>query len=80
MHQDSFWKMMLGVVILLFFVGIGIAHVVNPDRFARSSGVRKGGEILTKWNRDGFRVAGAVFAAVAIYMLYKLFSRALTQR
>jgi hypothetical protein len=72
MHQDSLWKMILVVVVLLFFVGIGIAHVVNPGRFVRSSGVRKGGEMLNDWNRFGFRMAGVVFAAFAGYLLYVL--------
>jgi hypothetical protein len=30
----------------------------------------KRGEMLKTWNRDSMRVAGAVFVAVAVYMLY----------
>ena len=65
------------VLIALFlvgFAGIGIAHVLNPDRFIARSGVRKGGELLTAWNRLGFRIAGATFTGVALYMLYRLIS------
>ncbi len=70
MHPDSAWKIMGVVVILVFFAGMGVAHVVNPDRFVRSSGARKGGEMLNDWNRFGFRVAGAVFTGFAGYLLY----------
>jgi len=74
----ALWQLLGGllfVLVLIFFVGVGIAHVINPDWFVKRSGVRKGGEMLEKWNRDSFRVVGAVFTAVAIYMLYELFRR-----
>jgi hypothetical protein len=61
------------VLVLVAFAGIGIAHIFKPDWFMKRSGVRKGGEMLTEWNRFGFQIAGAVFAGVAIYMLYSLF-------
>jgi hypothetical protein len=80
MHQDSPWKLVMVVVILLFFGGMGIAHVINPGRFIRSSGVRKGGEVLEKWNRDSFRLFGAVFAAFAIFLLYVVLRDYLAQR
>ena len=44
--------------------------MLDPDRFVRRSGMPKGGEMLKTWNRDSMRVAGAIFAAVALYMLY----------
>jgi hypothetical protein len=61
-------------MLLLIFVGIGVAHVLNPDRFIARSGAPKGGELLTAWNRIGFRLAGAIFTAVALYMLYHIIS------
>jgi hypothetical protein len=73
----ALWQLLGGllfVLVLIFFAGVGIAHVINPDWFVKRSGVRKGGEMLGKWNRDGFRLAGAVLAAFAIYLLYALFS------
>ena len=62
------------VVILLLraFAGIGIAHIFKPDWFIKRSGVRRGGEMLSEYNRTGFQIAGAVFATIAIYMLYSL--------
>jgi hypothetical protein len=63
------------VLMLVAFAGIGIAHVFKPDYFMKCSGVRKSGEMLTEWNRLGFQIAGAIFAAVAIYMLYSVFRR-----
>jgi hypothetical protein len=63
------------LVILLFiaFLGIGIAHVFKPDWFVKRSGLRGGGEMLSEYNRTGFQIAGAIFAAFAVYMLYSLF-------
>jgi hypothetical protein len=61
------------VVVLVAFAGIGIAHVFKPDYFLKRSGVRRGGELLTEWNCIGFQIAGAIFAAFAIYLLYVFF-------
>jgi hypothetical protein len=63
------------VLMLLTFAGIGIAHIFRPDYFIKRSGVRRGGALLTEWNRLGFRIAGAIFAGFAIYLLYVLFKR-----
>jgi hypothetical protein len=75
MHQESPWRLVIAVIVLVFFAGIGAAHVINPDRFMQQSGIRRGGEMLEKWNRDSFRAVGVVFMAVAIYLLYELFRR-----
>ena len=66
--MELFLKFAL-VFMLLAFVAIGVANVVHPDYFIARSGVRKGGELLTAWNRIGFRIAGAIFACSAAYML-----------
>jgi hypothetical protein len=69
-------QVLLGLVLvlaLLAFAGIGLAHVLKPDWFLKRSGVRRGGEMLTEYNRAGFQIAGLIFAAIAIYMLYSLF-------
>ena len=63
------------VLMVLAFAGIGIAHIFRPDYFIKRSGVRRGGELLTEWNRLGFQIAGAIFAGFAIYFLYVLFRR-----
>ena len=65
-------KQALLVLVLLAFAGIGVAHIIKPDWFANRSGVRKGGELLSEWNRLGFQIAGVIFAAFAIYGLYIL--------
>jgi len=64
---------LLVALVLLAFVGIGVAHIFKPDWFIKRSGVRGGGEALSGYNRAGFQIAGAIFAAVAIYMLYSFF-------
>ncbi len=66
-------KQALLVLMLLIFVGIGVAHVFKPDWFVKRSGIRKGGDMLGEYNRAGFQIVGALFAAAAIYMLYSLF-------
>jgi hypothetical protein len=70
--MNSLWKMAVGVLVLVLFFGIGIAHIINPDWFIKRSGVRKGGELLTAWNRLGFRIFGVIFAGFAAYVLYAL--------
>jgi hypothetical protein len=47
------------ILMLLAFAGIGIAHIFRPDYFIKRSGVRRGGALLTEWNRLGFQIAGA---------------------
>jgi hypothetical protein len=73
----ALWQLLGGllfVLVLISFAGMGIAHVINPDWFIKRSGVRKGGEVLGKWNRDSFRVVGVVFTAVAIYIYTNYFA------
>jgi hypothetical protein len=71
-NGENVWKLTLGVAIAAFFFCIGIAHVVFPDRFLKRSSVRKGGEVLTDFNRTGFQIAGIVIAAFGGFMLYVL--------
>jgi hypothetical protein len=66
-------KQVLLVLMLSLFAAIGVAHVFRPEWFLSRAGVRKGGELLNEWNRLGFQIAGAVFAAFALYLLYVLF-------
>ena len=63
------------ILMLLAFAGIGIAHIFRPDYFIKRSGVRRGGALLTEWNRLGFQIAGAIFAGFAVYLLYVVFRR-----
>jgi len=46
LHGNSAWKLAILLALLVFFVCVGIAHVINPDRFMKRSGVRRGGEML----------------------------------
>src|SRR5690349_21144637 len=71
--MNSLWKTVMLASLLLVFVCIGIAHVINPDWFIKRSGVRKGGDLLNDWNRFGFQIAGVLFAGFAAYLLYALF-------
>jgi hypothetical protein len=71
--MTSLLKMTVVVLMLVIFACIGIAHIINPDWFIKRSGVRKGGELLTDWNRLQFQIVAAIFGAFALYLLYRLF-------
>jgi hypothetical protein len=72
MQHNNLWKLTLAGVVLVFLAAIGAAHVAYPDWFIKRSGVRKGGEMLTEWNRLGFQIAGVIVASFAVYVLYHL--------
>jgi hypothetical protein len=63
-------KQWLVVVMLFAFSAIGIGNILRPGWFVRRSGARKGGALLKDWNELGFQIAGAIFAAFAIYGIY----------
>jgi hypothetical protein len=65
--RNSAWSFVLVVVLLLGGVVVGVWSIVSPDRFTHG---RRGGEMLTEWNQLGTQFGGAIFAAVAAYMLY----------
>jgi hypothetical protein len=69
MHANSVGKLIVVVSVLLFFAATGMANVVNPDWFAKRSGARKGGEMLTAWNRMQFRIGGVILMFVSGYVL-----------
>ncbi len=73
-NGNSIWKLLIAVLALVFFFCVGIAHVFYPDRFLKRSGLHKGGEMLTEFNRIGFQIAGIIFAAFAACLLYVLIS------
>jgi hypothetical protein len=62
------------VVILLLVGSVGVGHILRPDWFIKRSGVRKGGEMLTEWNRLQFQIVGAGIAGFALYVLYRVLS------
>jgi hypothetical protein len=71
-HGESVWKLALGVLVLVFFFCIGVAHVIAPDYFIKRSAVRKGGELLTEFNRLGFQILGALIALFAAGVFYEI--------
>jgi hypothetical protein len=70
MPHNTLWWVALAVTVLVFFGALGIAHVLNPDCFIKRSGLRKGGELLTEWNRLGVQIAGAILTILAIWVLW----------
>ncbi|GGA55712.1 hypothetical protein GCM10011507_03750 [Edaphobacter acidisoli] len=77
--SNSGWKLILAVIALVCFFCLGIAYVINPDRFIRRSAVRKGGEMLRDWNQMGAQLVGLVVAGFAAYVLYVLLREAITR-
>jgi hypothetical protein len=72
--ENSILGLVLPGLLLLMFAATGVADLLNPDWFIARSGVPRGGELLTAWNRLGFRIAGAMLLGVALYLLYHLLS------
>lgn len=70
--HNTLWRGVLAIVLLVFFAGVGAAQVANPDWFVARSGMRKGGEMLTRWNRSWVRSAGLVETTAVTYILYEI--------
>ena len=43
------------VLLLIFFAGIGVAQFLKPGWFVNRSGIRKGCDMLSEYNRAGFK-------------------------
>ena len=71
-NEESVWKLLLGLAVAVLFLCVGIGHVINPDYFIKRSAVRKGGELLTEFNRIGFQFVGIILAIFAGCMIYIL--------
>jgi hypothetical protein len=71
---DSAWKLILGIVALTSFVIIGVGSAVNPDWGIKHFGpsLRRGGELLTEFNRFGMAFFGIALGAFGLFGLYSL--------
>jgi hypothetical protein len=74
LREDSAWKLILLVLVLVCFAFVGIANVINPDRFMKRSGV-----MLTEWNRFDLRMVAAVLAGFSVYGLYVVLRDVITK-
>lgn len=74
MCGSSIWTLLLTVGILLVFATIGIGCIINLDWGIKHFGqaLRRGGELLTAWNRIGLQFVGLAFGGFAVYLLYVL--------
>jgi hypothetical protein len=63
------------VIILVGTAALGIGHTVKPDWFIARSGLRRGGELLTSWNRLQVRVLGLVIVGFSLFVFYDIFIR-----
>jgi hypothetical protein len=61
----------LVILVLLFFIGIGIDTIIHPRRHMNFY-LRSGGEMLRAWNEAGVQVAGLVFSCASGWMLFEL--------
>jgi hypothetical protein len=68
----SVWKLILLLTILVGFAAIGIGCVINPNWGVKHFGqsLRRGGELLTEWNRLGIQFVGLAFGGFALYAIY----------
>lgn len=41
-HGEDIWKLGLGVLALLGFMGIGVGHILYPDYFIERTAMRRG--------------------------------------
>ena len=73
-NGESVWKLLIAAAVLLVLFCIGIGHALYPNHFLKRSGLRKGGEMLTEFNRMGFRFVGIIFAAFSGCLLYVIAS------
>jgi protein-S-isoprenylcysteine O-methyltransferase Ste14 len=74
MSQEPLWKAAVAACILLLFAAAGVYAVFRPDPFVPRPLFWKQGDMERTMNRDGVRVFGAIFAAVALWILYSLLS------
>ena len=69
------WRERIGMpvalLMLLFFVGIGIDAIIHPKRHMNSYH-RSGGEMLRESHATGVQLAGLVFSCAAAWMLYEI--------
>ena len=70
LNGDNPWKLGFGFLVLLFFLGMGVAHVLRPDYFLERSAIRKGGEMVTDFNRMGIQLVGLLVALFALGIIY----------
>ena len=68
----SAWKLILLLTILVGFAVIGIGCVINPNWGIKHFGqsLRRGGDLLTEWNRLGIQFVGLTFSGSALYLMY----------
>lgn len=72
MSQHPLWGFLIAAGGLLLFAGLGVSMTFRPDSFVRSSMFWKQGEMERTINRDSIRVAGVVFTASALWILYRV--------
>ena len=72
LHGDHPWKMALGFIVLLFFLAMGVAHVIYPDYFLKRSALRKGGEMKTEFNHLGIQIVGFLITLFSLGILYDI--------
>ena len=71
-HGESIWKLWLGVLVLLFVAGVGGGHILYSDYFIKRTAMRRGGDMLTEWNRTGAQFVGLLVTLFSVGVLYEL--------
>ena len=68
----SVWKLIFILALLLGFAVIGFGCLIRPEWGIKHFGqsLRRGGELLTEWNRLGIAFAGLAFGIFSLYGMY----------
>jgi hypothetical protein len=69
----DFLRLAVVILILLFFAGLAIGHIVKPDYFIKRASVRNGGEMLKDLDRLGSQFFGLALLAGTLYVAYDTF-------
>ena len=73
MYRNGPWNLALAIIVITFFLGVGVANLVWPDYFLKKNlGIFKAGEMETDLSRIGTRLVGAILAGGSTYILYQV--------
>lgn len=76
MYRNGLWNLALAIIVITFFLGVGVANLVWPDYFLKKNWRSfKVGEMETDLNRIGTRLVGAMLAGGSTYILYQILTK-----
>lgn len=67
--RDSL-RMLAVAGVLLLFIGLGVDHVIRPQRYMTNTFLRSGGDLRREWNEMGAQISGLILTCGAGYVLF----------